>query len=78
MSDYVRSLPWKIPISFVETQTDSAVIGHFQPDFILLFPTEVKAFDRLQKVRKAYIKFDSLPYYPDSELYKQVVIFRKT
>ena len=77
MSDYVSSLPWEIPISFEETETDSAVIGHFQTDYLLLFPKEVKAFNRLQKVRKKYVKLDSLPYYPDSEWFKQVVIFKK-
>jgi hypothetical protein len=78
VSDYVASLPWKIPISFEETQTDSAVLGHFRPDFILLFPKEVKAFDRLQKTRSNYKKLDSLAYYPDSEWFKQVVIFKRS
>ena len=77
MSDYIKTLPWKIPVQLTDPRTDSAVIGHFQPDYLLLFPSEVQAFNQSASLQKHYTKLDSILYYPLDERFKQVIIYKK-
>lgn len=77
MSEFLRSLPWKIPIQLTDPKTDSAVLSRFQPDWLLLFPYEVSAFQQIIGFTNQYQKVDSLPYYPKSDRFRQAVFFKR-
>lgn len=75
MSNFIHQLNRKIPIQMVDIQTDSAIISHFKPNLVLLFPYEVPVFQSIENFNAQYQKLDSLSYYPNHERFRQVVIF---
>lgn len=77
MSRLLHNLPWKIPIQMTDAKTDSAVLSHFHPDWLLLFPYEIPAFQSISFFSSQYQKLDSLPYYPNHERFCQAVFFKR-
>lgn len=77
MSTFLSTLPWKIPIQMTDAKTNQAVLAHFKPDFLLIFPYEKAVFSALPVFRSSYILVDSLPYYPDHERFANAFLYKK-
>lgn len=78
VSKFLHNLEWKIPIQLTDSRTDSAILAHFKPQWLVLFPYEIPAFKQIAGFDFRYQKVDSLAYYPLSERFRQAVIFKKT
>lgn len=78
MSKFLHNLEWKIPIQLTDSRTDSAILAHFKPQWLVLFPYEIPAFRRISAFDSLYQSVDSLVYYPPSERFRHAVIFKKT
>lgn len=75
MSDYLKSLSWKIPHRLTDSRTDSAIIRHFKPDAMAIWPEEQEAFRKSSDFRYLYKLRKTLPYYPGDERMDSVSVF---
>ncbi len=77
MSEFLRKLPWKIPIQLTEVKTNQAVVDHFQPEWIIVFPYELEAMKAVKDFELHYTLKHTMNYYPNHERFKEAYIFRR-
>jgi len=75
MAEFLRDLPWKIPHRLTDSRTDSAILHHFKPEVLVLWPEEEEAFRQTNLFSKDYRISAKLPYFPEEKRLDSVSVF---
>jgi hypothetical protein len=77
MAAFLKQLPWKIPHRLTDIRTDSAILEHFKPDALVLWPEEEAVFRRSHAFLKHYRISSKLPYFPEEKRMDSVSVFTR-
>lgn len=77
MTTYLEKRDQKIPHRLTDFKTDSAILTHFEPDYLLLWREEKIQFDKIPEFGIQYWEKEKLPYFPEDQRMDSVWIFEK-
>ena len=77
MTAHLSTLKWKLPHRLTDSKTDSAVLEHFKPDILVLWPEEVNAFKKVRLFREKYGLLKKFDYVHTEKRMDTVRVFQK-
>jgi hypothetical protein len=77
MSRLLRDSGKKVPHRLTDPGTNAGIIHHFKPDWILLWPEEVKACQGIPEFKNEYTCETRLAYFPAEKRMDSVSVFRR-
>lgn len=77
MSQYLEKRKTKIPHRLTDFKTDSAILTHFQPDYLILWREEKSQFEKIPEFEIQYWEKARFPYFPQDSRMDSVWIFEK-